>query len=64
MPWSPLSDEQWVLIEQVIPKRRTWCSCSRNREILDAILFVLAANIRWEDVPPCFPPKRSVPGLA
>ena len=60
MPWKPLSDEQWELIEPVIPKQRTGRPRSRNREILDAILFVLATNIRWEEMPPGFPPKMTV----
>ena len=60
MPWKPLSDAQWELIEPVIPKQRTGRPRSRNREILDAILFVLSTNIRWEEMPPGFPPKMTV----
>ena len=60
MPWKPLSDEQWELIEPVIPKQRTGRPRTRNREVLDAILFVLSTNIRWEEMPPGFPPKMTV----
>ena len=60
MPWKPLRDEQWELIEPVIPKQRTGRPRSRNREILDALWFVLSANIRWEEMPPGFPPKMTV----
>ena len=55
-----MSDEQWKLIEPVIPKQRTGRPRSRNREILDAILFILSTNIRWEEIPPGFPPKMTV----
>ena len=60
MPWKPLSDEQWKLIEPVIPKQKIGRPRTRNREILNAILFVLATNIRWEEMPPGFPPKMTV----
>ena len=60
MPWKALSDEQWNIIEPVIPKQRTGRPRTRNREILDAILFVLSTNIRWEEMPPGFPPKMTV----
>jgi len=60
MPWKPLSDEQWKLIEPLIPRQRMGRPRSRNREILDAILFILATNIRWEEMPPGFPPKMTV----
>jgi transposase len=60
MPWKALSDEQWNFIEPVIPKQRTGRPRTRNREILDAILFVLSTNIRWEEMPPGFPPKMTV----
>ena len=60
MPWKALSDEQWNLIEPVIPKQRTGRPRTRNREILEAILFVLSTNIRWEEMPPGVPPKMTV----
>ncbi len=60
MPWKPLSDVQWELIEPLIPTQRTGRPRTRNREILDAILFVLATNIQWEEMPPGFPPKMTV----
>lgn len=60
MSWKPLSDAQWELIEDLIPRQRTGRPRSRNREILDAILFVLSTNIRWEEMPPGFPPKMTV----
>jgi len=60
MPWKALTDEQWLLIEPLIPKQKRGRPRSRNREILDAILFLLWTNIRWEELPPGFPPKSSV----
>jgi|SRR3982750_1397260 transposase len=60
MPWKPLNDKQWEFIEPLIPKQRMGRPRSRNREILDAILFVLSTNIRWEEMPPGFPAKMTV----
>jgi transposase len=33
---------------------------TRNRESLEAILSVLSTHCRWEELPPCFPPKIKV----
>lgn len=60
MPWKPLTDEQWNLIEPLIPKQKRGRPRTRNRDILDAILFLLWTNIRWEELPPGFPPKMTV----
>ena len=60
MPWKALTDEQWQLIEPLIPKQTRGRPRSRNREILDAILFLLWTNIRWEELPAGFPPKMTV----
>lgn len=60
MAWKPLTDEQWAIIEPIIPKQRMGRPRGCNRAILDAILFVLSTNIRWEEMPPGFPPKMTV----
>jgi len=60
MAWKALTDEQWELIQPFIPKQKLGRPRTRNREILDAILFILSTNIRWEELPPCFPPKMTV----
>jgi transposase len=60
MPWKPLTDLQWAVIEPLIPKQKRGRPRSRDREILDAILFVLWTGIRWEELAPGFPPKSTV----
>ncbi len=60
MAWKKLSDEEWEIVEPLIPKQRRGRPRGKNREILDAILYVLHTNIRWEEMPPGFPPKSTV----
>ena len=60
MAWKALTDAEWELISPFIPVQKRGRPRSRNREILDAILFILSTNCRWEELPPCFPPKMTV----
>ncbi|XVJ52123.1 MAG: transposase [Vampirovibrio sp.] len=57
MACKPLTDSQWAphILKQKMGRPRTL-----NREILEAILFVLSTHCRWEELPPCFPPKMTV----
>jgi transposase len=49
MAYKPLTDSQWALIEPHIPKQKMGRPRTRNREILEAILFVLSTNCRGEE---------------
>jgi len=60
MAWQPLSDFYWSIIEPLIPNQHRGRPRSRNREILDAIIYVLYTGCRWEELPPNFPPKSTV----
>ncbi len=60
MAWKSLTDEQWALIEPHLPLQKMGRPRTRNREILDAILYVLSTGVRWEELPPNFPPKSTV----
>jgi transposase len=60
MAYKPLTDNQWELIEPHIPKQKTGRPRTRNREILEAILYILSTGCRWEELPQCFPPKMTV----
>lgn len=60
MAWRKLSDEEWGLVEPWIPKQRRGRPRSRDREILDAILYMLYTGIRWAELPECFPPVTTV----
>lgn len=53
---SDLTDEEWVLIEPLLPPER---NVSR-REILNAILYVLTTGCQWRMLPKDLPPKSTV----
>ena len=48
---AELTDEQWAIIRSLIPEQ-TGPGKPRadDRETLDAILFVMSAGCRWEDL--------------
>ena len=60
MPWKPLTDEQWIVIEPVIPVQHMGRPRHNDRVILDAILYALEVGCRWCDLPATFPPKSTV----
>ena len=60
MGWKNLSDTEWALIEPHLPKQKRGRPRQKDREILDAVLYILATNIRWSEFPPGFPPKSTV----
>src|SRR5437588_12063746 len=57
-----LTDEQWQLIEQLIPKStaRTGRPPKDRRLMLDGIFWVLATGAPWRDLPERFGPFQSV----
>jgi transposase len=48
-----LTDEQWAVIEPLIPKQKPGPGRRRSddRHTLNGILFVLKTGCTWEDVP-------------
>ena len=61
MGWKRLTDEEWEILGSLLKKQhmgrpRVW----NDREIMDALLYVLSTGIRWEELPECFPPKMTV----
>jgi len=60
---SDLTDEQWALIERLIPvypggrHRKT-----AMRDVLDASLYILRTGCQWRYLPNDFPPKSTVWG--
>jgi transposase len=58
---SDVTDEQWVLIEPLIPvypggrPRKT-----DMRDVLDAIFYILRTGCQWRYLPKDFPPKSTV----
>jgi transposase len=59
---SDLSDEQWELIELVIPKaQRGGRPRGVNmREVVNAMLYINRTGCQWEMLPHDFPPKSTV----
>ena len=60
---SDLTDEQWALVEPLIPvypggRPRT----TSMRDVLDAIFYLLRTSCQWEYLPKDFPPKSTVWG--
>jgi putative transposase len=60
---SDLTDEQWALVEPLIPvypggRPRT----TSMRDVLNAIFYLLRTGCQWEFLPKDFPPKSTVWG--
>ena len=57
-----LTDNDWDIIEAVLPgvptgkRGRPWCG---NREVLDAILWILRTGAPWRDLPEKYPPYQT-----
>src|SRR5947199_2117349 len=65
---SDLTDDQWALIEPLVPVRSTRGKGSRGgrppkfprRRIVDAILYVVRTGCSWRQLPHDFPPWATV----
>ena len=60
MAFKRLTDEQWDKIEYLIPEQGRGRPRTRDREILDAIIYVLTTGCQWDNLPKEFPPKSTV----
>ena len=60
MEYQPLTDEQWEDIEWLLPIQETGRPRSRDREVFNAILYILTTGCRWSELPRNFPPKSTV----
>lgn len=59
-----LTDEQWALIEPLIPTLpRRDDGCGRpwkdTREVMNEVLWILRSGARWQDLPERFPPYQT-----
>jgi transposase len=59
---SDTSDEQWAVIEPVLPQVNTGGRPEKHprRAIVDAILYVVRAGCAWRQLPADFPPWQTV----
>lgn len=62
---SDLTDEQWDVIEVVIPAEKSGKQGGRRRgvnmrEVINAILYINRAGCQWDMLPHDFPPKSTV----
>jgi transposase len=58
---SDLTDEEWAIIEPLLPKKRkTRPPKWSKREIWDGIFYQLKNGCNWEDLPKDFPPYSTV----
>lgn len=57
-----LTDEQWALVESLVPKSkaRTGRPPSDRRVMLDGIFWILATGAPWRDLPERFGPWQTV----
>lgn len=57
-----LTDEQWTLVEPIVPKStaRTGRPAKEPRLMLDGIFWILATGAPWRDLPERFGPWQSV----
>ena len=58
-----LTDEQWKLIEPLLPRGKTGPKGGRprrnDREIADGILWILRTGAPWKDLPHQYPPYQT-----
>src|SRR4051794_26104603 len=59
---SDMSDEQWALIEPLLPAPKGGGRPEKHprRDIVDAILYVVRAGCAWRALPADFPPWETV----
>ena len=55
---SDMTDEEWVLVEPLMPPLRK-NQADRRRELLNAILYVLHTGCQWRQLPKDFPPRST-----
>jgi transposase len=60
MEYQRLTDAQWEEVSWLLPEQERGRPRTRDREMLDAILYLLWKGCKWEELPPEFPPRASV----
>jgi putative transposase len=59
---SDLTDEEWSLIDPLIPPAKTGGGKRRTnmRELINGLLYILSTGCQWRYLPKDFPPKSTV----
>jgi putative transposase len=59
---SDLTDEEWVIIERLIPPAKAGGRprTTNMRDVVDAIFYVLKTGCQWANLPGDFPPYSTV----
>lgn len=58
---SSLTDEEWFIIEPLLPKKKLTCPLTwTKREILDGVFYQLKNGCNWGDLPKDLPPYSTV----
>ncbi len=59
---SDLTDEEWSLIEPLIPPAKPGGGKRRvnMRELINGLLYILSTGCQWRYIPKDFPPKSTV----
>ena len=55
-----LSDEEWSIIQPLLPKQWRGPKRRDDRQVLNGIFFVLRSGIQWEDLPERYGPAKTV----
>jgi transposase len=55
-----LSDDEWVLIEPLLPPTRQGGERRDDRQVLNGIFYVLRTGIPWDDLPARYGPSTTV----
>lgn len=55
-----LTDQQWVRLQQLLPRRRGPKSSLGDRQFIDAVLYRAKTGLPWRDLPERFGPWKTV----
>ncbi len=55
-----LSDEEWAVIQPLLPVRKQGPVRRDDRQVLNGIFFVLRTGIGWDDLPDRYGPAKTV----
>ena len=59
---SDLTDEEWVLIEPMIPPARRGGRPRKQdmREVMNGVMYILTTGCQWRSVPKDLPPRSTI----